>query len=169
MVPSPGGTAPAFPSVAEKTLIRYGGGSNESTKGGETTKGSFVERRCFGCNGPHPWSKKENGAYVVCCPNVNKPGVCKQAVAQIKDFQSRRGHKHSKGAKRRNLNMVNWEDIPSKRCKVLLQQHYPSSGVTTEVAALPPPSLVPLVRAPWAIVLAMLLSIKPLLSLPVLP
>ncbi len=132
MVPSPGGTAPAFPSVAKKTLIRYGGGGNESTKGGETTKGSFVERRCFGCNGPHPWSKKENGAYVVCCPNTNKPGVCKQAAAQIKDFQSRRGRKHSKGAKRRNLNMVNWEDIPSKRHEVLLQQHCSGSVVTTD-------------------------------------
>jgi hypothetical protein len=132
MVPSPGGTAPAFPSVTEKTLIHYGGGGDESTMGGETTKGSFVERRCFGCNGPHPWSKKENGAYVVCCPNANKPGVRKQDTAQIKDFQSRRGRKHSKGAKRRNLNMVNWEDIPSKHHKVLLQQHHSGSVVTTD-------------------------------------
>jgi hypothetical protein len=132
MVPSPGGTTPAFPSVAKKTLIHYGGGGDESTKGGETTKGCFVERRYFGCNSPCPWSKKENGAYVVCCPNVNKPGVCKQAVAQIKDFQSRRGRKHSKGAKRRNLNTVNWEDIPSKRCEVLLQQYCSGSVVTTD-------------------------------------
>ncbi len=132
MVPSPGGTAPAFPSVAEKTLIRYGGGSNESTKGGETTKGSFVERKCFGCNGPHPWFKKENGAYVVCCPNTNKSGIHKQAAAQIKDFQSRRGCKHSNGAKCRNLNMVNWEDILSQCREALLQQHCSGSVVTTD-------------------------------------
>jgi hypothetical protein len=64
MVLSPGGTAPTFPSVAKKTLICYGGDGDESTKGGETTKGSFVERRCFGCSDPHPWSKKENLAFL---------------------------------------------------------------------------------------------------------
>jgi hypothetical protein len=69
---------------------------------------------------------------VVCCPNTNKPGICKQAAAQIKDFQSRRGRKQSKGAKRRNLNTVNWEDIPSTHCKVLLQQHCSSSVVITD-------------------------------------
>jgi len=56
MVPSPGGTIPAFPSVAEQTLKRYAAG-DDSTKGSEMTAGSFVKRKCFGCGQPHPWSK----------------------------------------------------------------------------------------------------------------
>ncbi len=46
-----------------------------------------------------------------------------------------RGRKHSKGAKHRNLNTVIWEDIPSQRCKVLLQQHCSGSVVTTDSGA----------------------------------
>ena len=96
---SPGGTAMAFfPSVAKQTLKHYAGG-DDSTKGSETTVGSYIERKCFGCGLLHPWSKKEKGQYVVTCPNANKPGISEHAAAQIKDFQARRGRKHAKGTK----------------------------------------------------------------------
>jgi hypothetical protein len=103
----PGGLAPAFPSVAEQTLNRYSKGDDASTKGSDTTGGSFIERNCFGCGQPHPWSKKENGRFVIVCPNQNKAGIREHAAAQIKEFQSRQGRKHSKASKRKNLNTVN--------------------------------------------------------------
>ena len=77
-----------FPSVAKQTLKHYAGG-DDSTKGSETTVGSYIERKCFGCSLPHPWSKKKKGQYVVTCPNANKPCNCEHAAAQIKDFQAR--------------------------------------------------------------------------------
>jgi hypothetical protein len=116
--------------VAETTLNRYSRG-DESTKGCDTT-GSFIEHKCFGCGQPHPWARKEQGKFVVCCPNANKPGIREHTAAQIKDFQARRGRKNSKGTKRKNLNTVNWEDIPSARRKVLLQQHRSGSTVTLD-------------------------------------
>ena len=131
MNPSPGGSAPTFPSVAETTLNRYLKG-DDSTKGSDTTRGSFIERKCFGCCLSHPWSRKEKGQFFVVCPNANKPGIREHAAAQIKDFQARRGRKHSKATKRKNLNKVNWVDIPSERHEVLLQQHRAGSLVTLD-------------------------------------
>jgi hypothetical protein len=128
--PPPGGSAPAFPSVAETTPNRYSKG-DDSTKGSDTT-GSFIERKCFGCGQPHPWAQKENGKFIVCCPNANKPGIREHAAAQINDFQARRGRKNSKATKRKNLNTVNWEDIPSECREVLLQQHRSGSTVTLD-------------------------------------
>ena len=126
-----GETAPSFPSVAEQTITRYTSG-DDSTKCSEMTPGSFIKHKCWGCGLPHPWSKKEKGKFVVICPNANKPGIPEHAAAQIKDFQKRKGRKHAKGSKRKNVNMLNWEDIPTKRCVVLLQQHHTGSVVTTD-------------------------------------
>ena len=72
------GSGLSLASVAEQTLKRYAGG-DDSTKG---SKGSgFVERKCWGCGLPHPWSKKEKGKYVVICPNADKPGIRAHAAA----------------------------------------------------------------------------------------
>jgi len=129
--PTPGGLAPAFPSVAETTLNRYSKG-DDSTKGSDTTGGSFIERKCFGCGQPHPWSRKEKGQFVIVCPNANKAGIREHAAAQIKDFQARRGRSHSKVTKCKNLNTINWDDIPSERREVLLQHHRAGSIVTMD-------------------------------------
>ena len=116
-------------SVAGQTLKRYSGG-DDSTKG---SKGSgFVEGKCWGCGMPHPWSKKEKGKYMVTCPNADKPGIRAHAATQIKDFQERRGRKTAKGTKRKNVNTLNWDDIPKERRAVLLQQHHSGSVVTTD-------------------------------------
>ena len=125
------GSSMAFPSVAEQTLKRYAGG-DDSTKGSETTVGSYVKCKFWGCSLPHPWSKKEKGQYVVTCPNANKPGICEHTTAQIKDFQVRRGRKHAKGTKRKNVNTLNWDDIPSEHHTVLLKQHHSGSVVTID-------------------------------------
>jgi hypothetical protein len=115
--------------VAEQTLKRYASG-DDSTKG---SKGSgFVERKCWGCGLPHPWSKKEKGKYVVICPNADKPGIRANAAIQIKDFQERRGRKTAKSSKRKNVNTLTWDDIPKERRAVLLQQHHSDSVVTTD-------------------------------------
>ena len=44
----------------------------------------FIERKCWGCGLPHPWSKKEKGKYMVICPNADKPGIRANAAAQIR-------------------------------------------------------------------------------------
>jgi hypothetical protein len=124
-----------LPSVVEKTLQRYSGGDN-ATKTSEMTASTYIQPSCFGCGDPHPWSKKVKGVYVVCCPNADKPGIRDRAAANIKAFQARRGKKHQKNAKRKNLNTVNWEDIPAVRRKVLLQQHCAGSVVTTDATSV---------------------------------
>ena len=80
------GSGLSLASVAKQTLKHYAGG-DDSTKGSEG--GGFVERKCWECGLPHPWSKKEKGKYVVICPNANKPGIRANAAIQIKDFQER--------------------------------------------------------------------------------
>ncbi len=71
-------------------------------------------------------------------PNANKPGICEHAAAQINDFQEWKGRKHAKGSKRKNVNTLNWEDIPTKRCAVLFQQHHTGSVVTTDGGSVAP-------------------------------
>ena len=132
LVGTPSGeTALTFPRVVEQTITCHTGG-DDSTKGSRTIAGSFIERKCWGCGLPHPWSKKEREKFVVICPNAYKPGIREHATAQIKDFQERKGRKHTKGSKRKNVNTLNWEDIPTKRRAVLLQQHHTGSAVTTD-------------------------------------
>ena len=73
---------------------------------------------------------------MVICPNANKPGICEHAAAQIKDLQEQKGCKHAKGSKRKNVDTPNWEDIPTKRRAVLLQQHHTGSVVTTDGSSI---------------------------------
>jgi hypothetical protein len=124
------GSGLSLASVAEQTLKRYAGG-DDSTKGSEGS--GFVERKCWGCGLPHPWSRKEKGKYVVICPNApDKPGIRANAAIQIKDFQERRGRKTAKSSKRKNVNTLSWDDIPKERRAVLLQQHHSGLVVTTD-------------------------------------
>ncbi len=127
------GSGLSLASVAKKTLTRYTDG-DDSTKG---SKGSgFVKRKCWGCGMIHLWSRKEKGRYVVICLNADKPGICAHAGAQIKDFQERQERKTAKGTKRKNVNTLNWDDIPKERRAVLLQQHHSGSVVTTDGASV---------------------------------
>ena len=77
---------------------------------------------CFGCGGPHPWSKLVNDKYIVICPHTNEPGIKEKAELNIQNFQSRKKKNARTNKKHRNLNTVNWEDIPEKRPEVLLSQ-----------------------------------------------
>ena len=62
-------------SQAERTISEY-------------KKGELV---CFGCKGPHLWSKKQaDDSYVVSCPNKDKPGVQAAAKAKIDDIRIKR-------------------------------------------------------------------------------
>ena len=81
--PPPGGSAPAFPSVAMTTLQCYANGG-DSTKGSDTTGGSFIERKCFGCGLPHPWSRKEKGQLLSSAPMQTR-----QAFANTLQLKSR--------------------------------------------------------------------------------
>jgi hypothetical protein len=73
----------AHARVAEKTIQRYGGGE-ASTQPTYEPQGPD----CFGCGGPHQWSKLTNGKYVVICPRANKPGVREKAELNIQKYQA---------------------------------------------------------------------------------
>jgi hypothetical protein len=106
-----GKICPTIPSVTKKTLWRY---ADVSTKINHDSRGSNCHD-CFRCSGSHPWSKLVDGKYVVICPNADQPGVREKAELDILKYA--RINK-----KRKNLNTLNWEDIPEKRRGVILGQ-----------------------------------------------
>jgi hypothetical protein len=77
--------ASAFPSQAKKTLTCYSLDRNlpavsHSPCGG----GTQCPWSCFGCGGPHPYSKFcANEGHVIICPNRDNPGVRKNADRNI--------------------------------------------------------------------------------------
>ncbi len=80
----------AFPSQAEKTLAKYSyKGSDASTDGSRASdsvggkNGKVGLWPCFGCGGPHPWSKFVDGKHIIICPNKDNPGVAQNAAKGI--------------------------------------------------------------------------------------
>ena len=73
------GSTPAFSSQAEKTLA--------GTKPPETRPaGASGDRRyaCHGCGKfTHGYNIKNDGAWIIVCPNKDKPGVAERAVKSI--------------------------------------------------------------------------------------
>jgi hypothetical protein len=111
----------AHASVAEKRIQRYGGGE-ASTQPTYEPQGPD----CFGCGDPHPWSKLTDGKYVVICPRANEPGVWEKAELNIQKYQARKRRNVRNNKKCKNLNTVNWEDIPEKHREILAAQHHAS-------------------------------------------
>jgi len=70
-----------------------------------------------------------NGKYVVICPHANEPGIKEKAELNIQKFQNQKKKNACTNKKRRNLNTVNWEDIPKKRREVLLGQQCAHFGM----------------------------------------
>ena len=77
----------AYPSQAKKTLSRYSyqGSGGASTNGSSVSNsGSTSSKKgpwpCFGCGGPHPWSKFVDGNHVVICPNKDNPGLAHEQM-----------------------------------------------------------------------------------------
>jgi hypothetical protein len=60
--------------------------------------------------------------YTVICPNANEPGVWEEAELNIQKYQARKKKNVRNNKKCRNLNTVNWEDIPEKQHAVLAAQ-----------------------------------------------
>ncbi len=60
------------------------------------------------------------------CPRANEPGVWEKAELNIQKYQARKKRNVSNNKKRRNLNTVNWENIPEKRREILAAQHHAS-------------------------------------------
>jgi len=105
----------SFPSVAERTLSSY--------KSGDDKPPGDDELQCFGCGGPHPWSQKKGRNWIVTCPKADQPGIRAHAQDEIAKFRKRRQKKAKGGAKRKNLNTVNWDDLPpTSQERILLQQ-----------------------------------------------
>jgi hypothetical protein len=117
----------ANPSVAKTTLHQYGDDTTRVSRDCEDSG----RNKCFGCGGPHPWSKMVDGNYFVVCPNTNKPGIHKKAKLNIQKYQQRCRRNSRNNKKQWNLNTVNCGNIPAKRQAVLLDQHHVPMGVTT--------------------------------------
>ena len=112
-------TAQSNPSVAEKTLRKYG---DDTTKVSRDSDGS-ARMECFGCGSTqHPWSRMVDGKYVVVCPSADQPGIRAKAELEIQKYTQRRRRNLRNNKKKRNLNTVNWADIPAKRQAVILEQ-----------------------------------------------
>jgi len=136
----------AHASQAEKTIQRYGGG--DASK--RSPSGTYVPE-CFGCGGPHNWSKLVDSKYVVICPRADEPSIREKADMNIQKYQARKKRNARNNKKRKNVNTVNWEDIPESRRDVLAAQHYASlhkivpSGASSAASTLtsasgPPPA-----------------------------
>ncbi len=108
-------------SMAERTIQRYSGGKASKC----SSSGTYVPD-CFGCGGPHPYSKLVDGKYVVVCLRADEPGVCEKAELNIQRHQARKRRNARNNKKHKNLNTVNWEDIPELRREVLAAQHHAS-------------------------------------------
>ncbi len=94
----------AHASVAKKTLQHYG---DDATQVSFESKGTASKPECFGCGGPHPWSRLTDGKYTAICPNANKPGVREKAELNIQKYQARKKKNSRNNKKRCNLNTVN--------------------------------------------------------------
>jgi hypothetical protein len=88
----------------------------------------------------------------VVCPRADKPGVREKVELNIQKYQSRKKRNARNNKKCKNLNTVNWEDIPESRRDVLAAQHHASlnkvvpgsasSAASTLTGALGPPGLI---------------------------
>ncbi len=103
--------------MAEKTIQCYGG-----DEAGKRPSSSTFVPDCFGCGGPHPWSRLVDGKYIVICPRATEPGIKEKAESNIQKMQARRKRNAKNNKKRKNVNTVNWEDIPESRRAVLATQ-----------------------------------------------
>jgi hypothetical protein len=75
---------PAYPSQAERTLIK-----NEAPTGDKTPKIPYIQTGCFGCKGPHPWM---TGGKIV-CPFGNDPRVKANADREYAAYKTRRAER----------------------------------------------------------------------------
>jgi hypothetical protein len=107
-------------SMAETTLQQY---CDDATQVSFESKGTAGKPKCFGCDGPHPWLKLTHSKYTVVCPNADEPGIREKAELNIRKYQARKKTNLRNNKKCRNLNTVNWEDIPEKQREVLAAQH----------------------------------------------
>jgi hypothetical protein len=62
----------------------------------------------------------------VICPRADDPSVREKAELNIQKYQARKKRNARNNKKRKNVNTVNWEDIPELRREVLAAQHYAS-------------------------------------------
>jgi hypothetical protein len=73
--------------------------------------------------------KQVDAKYVVACPNADKPSICKKAELNISKYKARRRRNTRNNKKRKNVNTVNWEDIPEKQREIILAQAQQRSQV----------------------------------------
>jgi hypothetical protein len=125
----------AFPSQVEKTLLKYSyQGSGASTDGSRALdsvggkNGKVGLWPCFGCGGPHIWSKFLDGKHIIICPNKDNPGVAQNAAKGIEQMQKNRKKCHAQNVKRKNLGTANLSDFDEARQKRIREQVLQSMG-----------------------------------------
>jgi hypothetical protein len=116
------GLAQTFNSITEQTIDKYAGSKGAKPSGGKQPGRGKL--KCFGCNGPHPCSRKDNREWKVICPNALNQCVAEKAQSEISKFQACRKKKQQEHKKWKNVNTINWEDIPTECQEVILQQQY---------------------------------------------
>jgi hypothetical protein len=63
-----------------------------------------------------------DGKYVIVCPNADKPGVREKAELNLLKYQAQHQRNARNNKKHKNVNTVNWEDIPKKLREIILAQ-----------------------------------------------
>jgi hypothetical protein len=116
--------ASAFPSQAEKTLMRYSSDSN-SPAASHSPHGGGTQHpwSCFGCGGPHPYSELcTNEGHVVICPNRDIPGVRENAARNIEKMCKNHKKRHNPNSKRKNLRTVNLSNFDEQGKRRITEQ-----------------------------------------------
>jgi hypothetical protein len=118
-------------SQAEKTIARYSD-DTASSKSGNNSKPPL---RCYGCDGPHPWSILENRINVIKCPNANNPGIHENAKKVIKRIQSKQKKKHQDFTKRKNLATVDFSNLDAESQERIRNQCLTTPSDATSVTS----------------------------------
>jgi hypothetical protein len=129
----------ALPSQAETTLSWYsswGGRPTESEAG--QARGQQRPLTCYGCGGAHPWSKYQQGSYVIICPNQKNPGIKENATRALERMRKNKSRQYQLNKKPKNINTVNFGDLPeAARARIQGQVHQYEAGGGTSMASSP--------------------------------
>jgi hypothetical protein len=86
---------------------------------------------CFVCGNLTPGPRTFSGAYKIVCQNANQPDIMDRAKLNVRNFQTRKKRCTREYKKQKNINTINWDDIPPQQCKVILQQQCSLLSVLT--------------------------------------
>ena len=143
---APPGASSAFPSLAEHTINSYSKGDNASKS---TAKSAELE--CFGCGGPHPWSKLKvaNGQSFALMPQslASRNLPC----CRSHSFKPARRSKLVSTGRRETPTLSTGKTCPPRvgRVSFSSNNHFQRWSLT-RTRVFTPPSLEPPISKAWA-------------------